>query len=85
MSKKKRRTYKELFIAELKEQSAGEQTLVGNLTLCDALGWDRERYNRIKNELAEENAIVVGRGRGGSVGLAESAGKDALRFHFLFP
>jgi hypothetical protein len=72
--RRKRRSYRELFIDELKKLSKGEQKLVANEALRDALGWQYERYKRIKGDLVEERAIIVGRGRGGSVGLANAPG-----------
>ena len=58
--------------------SNGEQQLIGNKALRDELGWDEDRYNRIKAQLVEENAILVGRGKGGAVGLAKVKGEKAL-------
>ncbi len=75
--RRKRRTYKELFVAELKKQSHGEQKLVGNDVLRTALGWNEILYKRIKGELHEERAIIIGRGRGGTVGLADAPGAPA--------
>lgn len=69
-----RRTYSGIFLDKLKELTDGEQKLVGNKTLRDALGWDEERYTRIKGQLKAENKIIVSRGYGGTVGLASAAG-----------
>lgn len=79
MPPRKRRSHRELFLDKLRELSNGEQKLIGNMTLREALGWDEERYNRIKVQLREENAVLVGTGRGGSVGLADALGVSALR------
>jgi TIR domain len=70
--KRKRRRDTEIFMDGLTEISNGELKLIGNKTLRDALGWDEdeERYNRAKSQLVQQNAIIVGRGYGGSVGLA---------------
>ena len=79
MAKRAKRTFREIFLSKLKELSGEEQTLVGNTTLREALGWDEDRYGRVKKELVDENAIIVGRGRGGAVGLTNAPGtKDAL-------
>ena len=43
----------------------------GNGSLSAALGWADSTYQRIKARLIEEGRIVPGRGRGGSVALAE--------------
>lgn len=59
--------------------AGGEQRLVGNKTLREGLGWDESRYNRTKGQLSDENQIIVGRGKGGSVGLAAAPGSKALR------
>jgi hypothetical protein len=69
-----RRSYRELFIDKLKELSEGEQKLVANSAVRDALDWDEDRYTRIKAQLFDENAILVGRGQGGTVGLADAPG-----------
>lgn len=74
-----RRTHRELFIDELKRLSGGEQKLVSNSALREQLDWDEERYNRIKGQLVDEKVIIVGRGYGGSVGLANVPGAPALR------
>jgi TIR domain len=72
-----RRSYGELFMAALSDLSKGQQILVGNGALQERLGWDDTRYDRIKGQLVDENAIIVGRGRGGSVGLANAPGTKA--------
>lgn len=73
-----RRTYRDLFVDALKELSAGEQKLVSNAALRQRLGWDDDRYRRIKDQLASEDKLIVGRGYGGSVGLANAPGTKAL-------
>jgi hypothetical protein len=75
---RKRRSFNELFVDKLKELSGGEQKLIGNGSLREALKWDEERYKRIKSQLLEENLIIAGRGYGGSVGLADVPGSKAL-------
>ena len=78
MLPRKSRSQRELFLDKLRELSNGEQTLIGNIRLRDALGWDEARYNRIKLQLRDENAVIVGTGKGGSVGLADAPGTSAL-------
>jgi hypothetical protein len=78
MAVRQRRTYAQLFIAKLQELSGGEQQLIGNVTLRGELGWDEDRYERVKTQLYGENLIILGRGRGGSVGLADAPGSKAL-------
>lgn len=63
----------------MRELSNGEQTLIGNIRLRDALGWDEAKYNRIKLQLRNLNSIIAGTGKGGSVGLADAPGTTALR------
>lgn len=74
--KKKKRSYKELFLAQLKELSGNQQKLINNNTLMSALKWDgdEERYRRIKNELVAEGAVIASRGGpGGAVSLGTKA------------
>ena len=75
----KKRTHRELFLDKLKSLSNGEQKLIGNIALRNALKWDEGKYNRIKAQLREENLVVIGTGKGGSVGLANAQGAKALR------
>jgi len=74
----KKRSYRDIFLDKLSEMSQGEQRLIGNRSLKDALAWDDERYDRVKAQLRDENAIIVGRGQGGTVGLASAPGVKAL-------
>lgn len=46
----------------------------GNGRLRDVLEWDDARYNAVKAELLNRGLIVPGRGRGGSVALADGDG-----------
>lgn len=69
--KQGRRSYSDLFQAELRRLGGEQQKLVNNKTLMEALGWDEERYERIKKQLKDENIIVAGRGGpGGAVAFA---------------
>ena len=70
-NKRNRRSYEELFLDKLTKISNSGQMLVGNHTLRKALKWDAKRYERIKAQLVDNNRIAQGRGRGGSVGLAQ--------------
>jgi hypothetical protein len=74
-----RRTYAEIFLDKLTELSGDEPSLIGNKTLRDELDWDEDRYEWIKAQLFDENRIILGRGKGGSVGLATAPGAEALR------
>lgn len=68
----------------LRELSANEQRLIGNKSLRDSLGWEEDKYNRTKEQLADENLLIVGRGQGGSVGLADAPGTKALKLFISY-
>jgi hypothetical protein len=68
---------------ELTRLSEGQQTLVGNGVLQAALDWDDERYNQIRSQLVDAGEIIVGRGREGSVGLANAPGMSATLSAFI--
>jgi type I restriction enzyme M protein len=56
----------------------------GNARLQDELGWQEETYQRVRDDLVEQGAIIRGRGRGGSIHLAKGpfsgpAGEVAAR------
>lgn len=76
--KRGRRSYSEIFLSALKDLSADGKELISNKALREKLGWDEERYDRVKVELRAEDAVIVGRGYGGSVGLASVPGSNAL-------
>lgn len=76
--KQGRRSYRDSFLDKLKELTGDEQKLISNNAVREALGWDEDRYIRIKGQLLDENLLVVGRGYGGSVGLANAPGSKAL-------
>ena len=44
----------------------------GNLSLRQSLGWDAATYDSVKNDLVASGHLIPGRGRGGSVTLADS-------------
>jgi len=44
----------------------------GNHSLRRKLGWDEAKYQAVKDRLIAENRVVPGRGRGGSVSLADA-------------
>ena len=73
-----RRSYSQLFVDKLTDLSGGEQRLIGNKSLREALNWDEAKYNRIRAELLNQHEIIVGRGQGGTVGLASVPGTKAL-------
>ena len=59
---------KDKFVAALTELGGS----AGNRRLREALQWMEATYNAVKDGLLAEGAIVLGRGRGGSVALAPS-------------
>ncbi len=72
MRQRVRRTHAELFLDKLREESNGEQKLIGNKSLREALAWDEEKYDRIKAQLLDADKIISGRGKGGSVAIADA-------------
>lgn len=44
----------------------------GNQALRESRGWDEATYSAVKNDLATEGKLISGKGRGGSVSLAQS-------------
>lgn len=80
-----KRTYAEIFLDELMDLSGDEPCLIGNRTLRKALGWNEDRYEWIKSQLYEEDLIILGRGKGGSVGLANVPGLKHFDCSFLIP
>ena len=53
--------------------------LVSNKALRESLGWEEQKYLRIKGDLSSRGEIINGRGYGGSVGLATAPGSKALK------
>jgi hypothetical protein len=79
VSKRNRRTQSQVFLDKLKELSKGEQKLISNITLRESLNWKEDKYNRVKEAVEAEKKIIVGRGKGGLVGLATAPGAKALK------
>lgn len=74
-----RRTYADTFTDKIAELTGADGGLVTNQNLRSALGWDEVRYKRIKEQLRREGLIILGRGQGGSVGLAAATSSEALK------
>jgi hypothetical protein len=72
MTPRSRRGNRDLFVEKLRELSGGKHQLLRDRTLRDALGWDEAEYNRVKNQLFDESAVIVGSGQGGSVGIPKA-------------
>jgi type I restriction enzyme M protein len=68
-----RESLQESFLAALE----GLGGSAGNGKLQADLGWKDATYARVQASLLEDGVIVKGRGRGGSVALAEHAGEEA--------
>jgi len=64
---------KDKFIAALTELGGS----AGNGRLRETLQWIEATYNGVKDDLLAEGAIVLGRGRGGSVALADIDDEEA--------
>jgi hypothetical protein len=73
-----RRSFRDSLLEKLRELTGDEQKLISNSTVREALGWDEDRYKRVKGQLLDENLVVVGRGYGGTLGLASAPGAAAL-------
>jgi TIR domain len=73
-----RPSFRDTLLDKLRELTEEEQKLIGNTAVRESLGWDEDRYKRVKSQLLEEKLIVVGRGYGGTVGLASAPGSKAL-------
>lgn len=73
-----RPSFRDSFLEALRDLAGDEHKLLSNGTVLGKLGWDEDRYKRIKAQLLDENLIVVGRGYGGTVGLASAPGAKAL-------
>lgn len=71
-------SYRDTFMKKLAELSSEGENLVSNKSLREALGWDEELYKRIKAQLIDERVIFVSRGHGGTVGLTNPKGAEAL-------
>jgi hypothetical protein len=66
---KVRRTSAQIFLDKLASLAPDADKFIGNKSLCDSLGWDEDRYKRVRDRLFSQNKIVIGRGQGGSVKL----------------
>jgi hypothetical protein len=71
-----RRSFRDSFLTALRKLSGEEQKLVNNRTLMDELGWEEDRYDRVRSQLKDENQILFARGGpGGAVALV-GGGED---------
>ena len=69
------RSYSEIFMSSLKEVG-GDTGFVSNFVLREKLGWQEDRYNRIKDQLKAENLISIARGKGGTLTLNKGKSDD---------
>jgi hypothetical protein len=74
-----RRTAEQLFLDKLAALTHGEQTLVSNAALREALNWPEDKYNDIRIQLRRDQLINVGQGQGGKVGLSKLSSTKALK------
>jgi len=74
-----RRTNRQLFIDALEYCAGSDNEFVSNQVVKDYLGWDSDKYDRIKEELADEEIILRSRGYSGRVGLSNPPGDDPLQ------
>jgi hypothetical protein len=73
-----RPSFRDSMLEKLRELVGEEQKLISNAALRDALAWGEDRYKRVKGQLVDEKLVVVGRGYGGTIGLATAPGSKAL-------
>src|SRR5271155_3707427 len=64
-------TLEDRFQKRLMELSGGKAIAVTNKAMREALGWDDERYEAIKNKLIAKKTIRVAVGHGGMVRFVE--------------
>lgn len=69
-----RQSLKEKFVTVLTELGGS----AGNGRLRETLGWAEATYNAVKEELVTEGVVIPGRGRGGSVALADAPRVEAV-------
>ena len=72
-----RRTQTQMFLDGLKQLGGGKQ-LIGNITLREKLSWDENKYRRIHRDLVGQQKVIPGRGKSGSVMLANLPGTKGL-------
>jgi TIR domain len=78
-TRRTRRTAEQVFLDKLSKLTHGEQTLISNSTLREALGWSDEKYHAVRTQLRHDQLINVGQGQGGKVGLAKLPNRKALK------
>ncbi|MBF0168813.1 MAG: toll/interleukin-1 receptor domain-containing protein [Alphaproteobacteria bacterium] len=79
-----RRTNEQIFLDCLIEKSGDDKKLVSNTAMLDGLKWDREKYNRIKNQLKEQQKVEVGKGYGGSLRPTSMDKKDMFNIFISY-
>jgi hypothetical protein len=67
-----RPTDEELLLRHIPENG----DVVGNYEAMRELGWEYEKYFRVRNPLVEKGVLAIGRGRGGSVRRVQAAAFD---------
>ena len=57
---------------------------VGNLSVLKKLGWEEEKYWRVRDRLLENGTLLRGRGKGGSIRRRSRTGTNACPFQRWF-
>lgn len=78
-NKRTRRTSKEMFLDTLKTLSNNGDNNVSNKKMLEALGWSRDKYDPIKDNLVTKEQIITGRGHGGTINLPKNMNKEPLK------
>lgn len=83
-AKRSRRTNEEMFMDALKALSGSEVKPVSNKAMMDYIKWEKEKYDRIKNQLKEQQKVEIGKGFGGSLRPTGLEKKDALNIFISY-
>ncbi|TKC91702.1 toll/interleukin-1 receptor domain-containing protein [Trinickia terrae] len=63
-------TFADRFLARLRELTNEDRDMIPNKTLRESLGWDDDRYQRVKRNLVDQQLVKVGQGHSGLIGLS---------------
>ncbi|WP_198018025.1 toll/interleukin-1 receptor domain-containing protein [Burkholderia sp. WSM2230] len=66
-------TFADRFLARLRELTNENRDMITNKTLRESLGWDDDRYQRVKRNLVAQQLVKVGQGHSGLIGIADSS------------
>lgn len=79
-----RRTDQQMFLDHIARNSNNGESLVTNNTLMQSLGWEKSKYDRIKQQLLNDEQIIVGRGQGGKVGLQNIPDNEKIKIFISY-